>query len=93
MPSFRLPKPIEHELNQFCAYNNLSRSHVVQAALSAYMASNPIASPAKQLREPDRSFLSLADPIRQFIGIANTGTSTDEWMAIIRGESSKKTLT
>ena len=83
----RLPKPIEHELNQFCAYNNLNQSHVVQAALSAYMASNLTALHAKRLREPDLSFLSPYDPIRQFIGVAKEGPSTDEWMTIIRGES------
>jgi len=87
MISIRLPKHIEYELNQFCASNNLTQSHVVQAALTAYMASNPIALPAKQLPKADLSFLKPDDPIRQFIGIANTGPSTDEWMAITRGES------
>ena len=86
MLSVRLPKALERELNLFCTSRNLTKSHVAQAALTAYLASNSMASPAKQLHEPNLSFLSPDDPIRQFIGIANTGPSTDEWMAMTRGE-------
>ena len=86
MLSVRLPKALERELNLFCTSHNMTKSHVAQAALTAYLASNSMASPAKQIYEPDLSFLSPDDPIRQFIGIANTGPSTDEWMAMTRGE-------
>jgi hypothetical protein len=40
--------------------------------------------------EPDLSFLAPDDPIRQFIGMIKEGPSTDEWMAITRGEDWNK---
>ena len=36
------------------------------------------------------AFLAPDDPIRAFIGIARGGPSTDEWMAITRGEDWNK---
>jgi hypothetical protein len=45
---------------------------------------------ARQFPAPDLSFLSPDDPIRQFIGIAKEGPSTDEWMAITRGDDWNK---
>jgi hypothetical protein len=36
------------------------------------------------------SFLAPDDPIRKFIGIVKDGPSTDEWMAITRGEDWNK---
>jgi hypothetical protein len=36
--------------------------------------------------EPDLSFLAPDDPIRQFIGIAKDGMSTDELMRMTRGD-------
>jgi len=42
------------------------------------------------LPEPKLSFLAPDDPIRQFIGIAKEGLSTDEWMAITRGKDWNK---
>jgi hypothetical protein len=47
-------------------------------------------SPGQPAPEPDLSFLAPDDPIRQFIGIAKDGPSTDEWMAITRGEDWNK---
>ena len=80
MLSVRLPDAIERDLVQFCAARNLTKSQVVQEALAEYLVA------AKPPIEPDLSFLAVDDPIRQFIGIAKDGPSTDEWMAITRGE-------
>jgi hypothetical protein len=80
MLSVRLPDAIERDLVQFCAARNLTKSQVVQEALAEYLVA------AKPPIEPDLSFLAVDDPIRQFIGIAKDGPSTDEWMATTRGE-------
>ncbi|MCX7269099.1 MAG: hypothetical protein NT095_01155 [Burkholderiales bacterium] len=90
MLSVRLSEAIERDLNQFCVSRNLTKSHVVQEALAEYMVTAKSASPARPLPEPDLSFLSPDDPIRQFIGIAKEGPSTDEWMAITRGDDWNK---
>ena len=89
MLSVRLPEAIERDLTQFCASRKLTKSHVVQEALAEYMVVAKSSS-AKPLPEPDLSFLAPDDPIRQFIGIAKDGPSTDEWMAITRGEDWNK---
>ena len=90
MLSVRLPEAIERDLTQFCASRNLSKSHVVQEALAEYMGAAKSDTNARQLPAPDLSFLSPDDPIRQFIGIAKEGPSTDEWMAITRGDDWNK---
>jgi hypothetical protein len=90
MLSVRLPEAIERDLTQFCASRNLSKSHVVQEALAEYMVAAKSDTNARQLPAPDLSFLSPDDPIRQFIGIAKEGPSTDEWMAITRGDDWNK---
>ena len=90
MPTVRLTETIERDLNQFCAPRLLDKSLVVQQALVQYMASANSPSRDTPLLEPDLSFLSPDDPIRQFIGIAKEGPSTDEWMAITRGDDWNK---
>ena len=90
MLSVRLPETVERELNQYCAARKLSKSHVVQEALAEYLVAVKASSPDKPAPEPDLSFLAPDDPIRQFIGIAKDGPSTDEWMAITRGEGWNK---
>ena len=90
MLSVRLPEAIERDLTQFCATRKLTKSQVVQEALAEYMVAARASSPAKPVAEPDLSFLPPDDPIRQFIGIAKDGPSTDEWMAITRGEDWNK---
>ena len=86
MLTVRLPETIERDLNQFCASRHLHKSQVVRQALVQYMASANSPSCAALLPEPDLSFLSPDDPIRQFIGIAKDGPSTNEWMDITRRE-------
>ena len=86
MLTVRLPETIERDLNQFCASRHLHKSQVVQQALVQYMATANSLSRGTPLPEPDLSFLDPDDPIRQFIGIANDGPSTNEWMDITRGE-------
>ena len=86
MLSVRLPEAIERDLNQYCAVRKLSKSHVVQEALAEYLVAAKTPSNGKAAPEPDLSFLAADDPIRQFIGIAKDGPSTDEWMATTRGE-------
>ena len=49
--------------------------------MAAKTTSNPRAAP-----EPDLSFLAPDDPIRQFVGIAKDGMSTDELMRMTRGD-------
>ena len=90
MLSVRLPEAIERDLTQFCASRNLSKSHVVQEALAEYMVAAKSNTNTRQHTAPELSFLSPDDPIRQFIGIAKEGPSTDEWMAITRGDDWNK---
>lgn len=86
MLSVRLPDAIERDLVQFCAARNLTKSQVVQEALAEYLVTAKSPTAAKPPIEPDLSFLAVDDPIRQFIGIAKDGPSTDEWMATTRGD-------
>lgn len=85
MLSVRLPEAMERDLTQFCASRKLTKSHVVQEALAEYMVVAK-SSLAKPQPEPDLSFLAPDDPIRQFIGIAKDGMSTDELMRMTRGD-------
>jgi len=84
MLSVRLPESLERDLLRHCAARQRTKTQVVQAALTEYLR-EPQATPAPPT-EPDLSFLAPDDPIRAFIGIAKGGPSTDEWMAITRGE-------
>lgn len=86
MLSVRLPENVERELTQYCAVRKLTKSQVVQEALAEYMVAAKAPSPAKPAPEPDLSFLAPDDPIRQFIGIAKGGMSTDELMRMTRGD-------
>ena len=90
MLSVRLPETTERDLAQFCASRKLTKSQVVQEALAEYFVAAKASTPDKAVPEPDLSFLAPDDPIRQFIGIAKDGPSTDEWMAITRGEDWNK---
>ncbi len=90
MLSVRLPETTERDLAQFCASRKLTKSQVVQEALAEYFVAAKTPAPDKAVPEPDLSFLAPDDPIRQFIGIAKDGPSTDEWMAITRGEDWNK---
>jgi hypothetical protein len=90
MLSVRLPETVERELTQYCAVRKLSKSQVVQEALAEYLVAAKTASSHNAAPEPDLSFLAPDDPIRQFIGIVKDGPSTDEWMAITRGEDWNK---
>jgi len=90
MLSVRLPETVERELTQYCAVRKLSKSQVVQEALAEYLVAAKTASSHNAAPEPDLSFLAPGDPIRQFIGIVKDGPSTDEWMAITRGEDWNK---
>jgi len=90
MLSVRLPEAVERDLTQYCAVRKLTKSQVVQEALAEYMLAAKVPSPNKPASEPDLSFLAPDDPIRQFIGIAKDGPSTDEWMAMTRGEDWNK---
>jgi len=58
----------------------------VQEALSEYLVTAQGSSDGKAAPEPDLSFLAPDDPIRQFIGIAKDGMSTDELMRMTRGD-------
>ena len=86
MLSVRLPETVERELTQYCAARKLSKSHVVQEALAEYLVAVKAPSPDKPAPEPDLSFLAPDDPIRQFIGIAKGGMSTDDLMRMTRGD-------
>jgi hypothetical protein len=86
MLSVRLPEAIERDLNQYCAVRKLSKSHVVQEALAEYL----VAAKTSSQEEQDLSFLAADDPIRQFIGIAKDGMSTDELMRMTRGDDWNK---
>ncbi len=90
MLSVRLPESTERDLAQFCASRKLTKSQVVQEALAEYLVAAKTPMPNKAVPEPDLSFLAPNDPIRQFIGKAKDGPSTDEWMVITRGEDWNK---
>ena len=92
MLSVRLPEPVERELNQYCTSRKLTKSQVVQEALAEYLVAAKKTSKGSRVAqpEPDLSFLAPDDPIRQFIGLAKDGPSTDEWMAITRGKDWNK---
>jgi len=90
MLSVRLPEAIERDLNQYCAVRQLSKSYVVQEALAEYLVAAQTRSKDKAAPEPDLSFLAADDPIRQFIGIAKDGMSTDELMRMTRGDDWNK---
>jgi hypothetical protein len=90
MLSVRLSETMERDLKQFCAVRKLSKSQVVQEALAKYLVAAQVPSDGKAAPEPDLSFLAPDDPIRKFIGIAKGGPSTDEWMAITRGDDWNK---
>ena len=86
MLSVRLPETVERELTQYCAARKLSKSHVVQEALAEYLVAAKAPSSQGAAPDPDLSFLAPDDPIRQFIGIAKDGMSTDELMRMTRGD-------
>ena len=73
-------------MTQFCASRKLTKSQVVQEALAEYLVAAKTPAPGKPTPEPDLSFLATDDPIRQFIGIAKDGMSTDELMRMTRGD-------
>jgi hypothetical protein len=86
MLSVRLPATIERDLVSYCTARKLSKSQVVQEALAEYLVTAQAAMPTTPPVEPDLSFLAPDDPIRQFIGIAKDGMSTDELMRMTRGD-------
>ena len=86
MLSVRLSETVERDLKQFCAVRKMTKSQVVQEALAEYMVAEQAPSDGKAAPEPDLSFLAPDDPIRQFIGIAKGGMSTDELMRMTRGD-------
>jgi hypothetical protein len=86
MLSVRLSETMERDLKQFCAAHKLSKSQVVQEALAEYLVTAQAPPDGKAAPEPDLSFLAPDDPIRQFIGIAKDGMSTDELMRMTRGD-------
>ena len=86
MLSVRLSETMERDLKQFCAVRKLSKSQVVQEALAEYLVAAQSQSLGTAAPEPDLSFLAPDDPIRQFIGIAKDGMSTDELMRMTRGD-------
>jgi hypothetical protein len=86
MLSVRLSETVERDLKQFCAVRKMTKSQVVQEALAEYLVTAQAPSDGKAAPEPDLSFLAPDDPIRQFIGIAKDGMSTDELMRMTRGD-------
>lgn len=91
MLSVRLPEPVERELLRYCTEHEVTKSYVVQEAIAAWLArAKQPTEPAPPPAPPDLSFLAPDDPIREFIGILKDGPSTDEWMAITRGEDWNK---
>ena len=84
MLSVRLTEAMERDLTQYCSVRKLTKSQVVQEALAEYLVAAQ--SPTDAKPAPDLSFLTPDDPIRQFIGIAKGGMSTDELMRMTRGD-------
>ena len=90
MLSVRLPETIERNLKLYCARRNVTKAQVVQDALAQFLVTALETAPDQPAPEPDLSFLAPDDPIRQFIGIAKDGMSTDELMRMTRGDDWNK---
>jgi len=88
MLSVRLSPNIEKNLNAYCKHMHMTKSQVVQEAVSQWLTTAKNQMPSAP--ESDLSFLSPDDPIRAFIGIAKDGMSTDELMRMTRGEDWNK---
>lgn len=84
MLSVRLPEPLERDLLRHCKAHRRTKSQVVQEALATFLTQAQ--TPPTPAAEPDLSFLAPDDPIREFIGIAKGGMSTDELMCMTRGD-------
>lgn len=88
MLSVRLPQHVEKNLNAYCKHMRMTKSQVVQEAVTQWLNTAKLQAP--QTTEPDLSFLAPDDPIREFIGIAKDGMSTDELMRMTRGDDWNK---
>lgn len=88
MLSVRLPQNIENNLTEYCKHMRMTKSQVVQEAVEQWLISAKKKMP--KTAEPDLSFLAPDDPIREFIGIAKDGMSTDELMRMTRGDDWNK---
>ena len=88
MLSVRLPQNVENNLTEYCKHMRMTKSQVVQEAVEQWLISAKKKMP--KAAEPDLSFLAPDDPIREFIGIAKDGMSTDELMRMTRGDDWNK---
>lgn len=88
MLSVRLPQNIESNLTAYCKHMRITKSQVVQEAVEQWL--NTAKQKISKTAEPDLSFLAPDDPIREFIGIAKDGMSTDELMRMTRGDDWNK---
>lgn len=88
MLSVRLPQNTESNLNAYCKHMGMTKSQVVQEAIEQWLVTAKKKMP--QAAEPDLSFLAPDDPLREFIGIAKEGMSTEELMRMTRGEGWNK---
>lgn len=88
MLSVRLPQNIENNLTEYCKHMRMTKSQVVQEAVEQWLISAKKKMP--KTAAPDLSFLAPDDPIREFIGIAKDGMSTDELMRMTRGDDWNK---
>ena len=88
MLSVRLPQNVENNLTAYCKHMRMTKSQVVQEAVEQWL--NTAKKKMPKTVEPDLSFLAPNDPIREFIGIAKDGMSTDELMRMTRGDDWNK---
>ena len=79
MLSVRLPETLEGQLAAYCRQSGLSKSQVVQTALTKLLHSN----------EP-KPVLDPKNPLAKWVGVIKGGMSTDELMRMTRGDDWNK---
>lgn len=79
MLSVRLPETLEGQLAAYCSRSGLSKSQVVQAALTKLLSS----------LQP-KPVLDSKDPLAKWVGVVKGGMSSDELMRMTRGDDWNK---
>ncbi len=75
MLSVRLEETIEKQLTHYCTEKGVSKTHVVQEALTLWLSDT----------KPSH-FLKADDPLVKWVGAVKSGKSTDELMRATRGD-------
>ncbi len=80
MLSVRLSENLESQLSHYCQTNGLSKSQVVQTALSVHLSNQ------SWLSQHPISGIDTTDPLAKWLGRSASNMSTDELMHMTRGD-------